>query len=426
MEWSSKRKTSYWMRMVSLQTLQMLFLLLAFAGSICSLLGLRNLLAAALFGAALILAAQLIPFFTLRLRNRFLLLLVPAAVFAAGAMRTIRGFQLAANRIFAASEAEQAYLYEKYDVEVSAGGETLAMFYMLTAAFLLLACILVLLEKHLWICSVVIGCAAAAFISYFGIVPSLVWMGLLLAACLAPILSVSEQGMIAYRRILPVLGFVLAVSLAAMVLPQESTAISEADDALRDKIAMHTVQYADEYGVNGISPQTEEEQEEADEEAEGMTDDGIDLTRYKVLAGLILLILLILFVPAVISDRLRRKTERLREGMDDADDSAAARAMVRYAMRWLKAGGFGCGNTPFPDWRSTIGRSLPEAYLGKYDAAMDIWQGAAFGGRSVTEEQKRTVFEFLCLTEDEVWSRADLRQKARIRLQDTLRREARI
>ena len=95
-----------------------------------------------------------------------------------------------------------------------------------------------------------------------------------------------------------------------------------------------------------------------------------------ILIVLIVWILLLLFVPAVIRDRLQKRRDRNRAGMDSADPAEAIRATFRYALLWLKAAGADAQETP------------------GYDAAYRLWQEAAFSDHAMTEAQRDAIAAF--------------------------------
>ncbi len=54
---------------------------------------------------------------------------------------------------------------------------------------------------------------------------------------------------------------------------------------------------------------------------------------------MIFLLLLMLFVPSVYLDRLKKEAERNRAGLSDADARACICASFRYVLRWLRLAG---------------------------------------------------------------------------------------
>ncbi len=287
------------------------------------------------------------------------------------------GLLLLANRLFARSQAVQAYEYVYFAaVDGDAG-----------LAALLLS-VLLGLFCHIgggWAIGA-LGVGLMAAMAYFGVTPEPVWLligGMPLAwRCL----SQPRAGRILALTALAGVLFLLVMALFSKPIP----AVSALDDRLRDLAARGGVYYEQVPVPTRVpAPATVPPPFYQEEQPNRGVQPWQERTLFFVLAGLTLAIL---FVPAVIRDRAEKRRRINRAGLSDPDNAAAIRAMCLYAR----------------GWKETAPGEAPEE-------VRNIYLEAAFSDHPMTGEQREIMETYLRETAQSAWKRAGFFQKLRIR-----------
>ena len=349
--------------------------LAAAAAMILETLGARELLLPALAGV--------LPVLLPRSRKKTVEYGLPAAlafwlVLRAGSV--LDGAAGLANRLFARSEAVQAYAYDYFVTRGTGGGETV-LFCALALGWLC----------RRWGNGVLLALCGlwAGAMAYFGVTPG-PWI--LAAVLLCGLLTVlSPKGRLGWGVLAGLL--VTLVTMACLNLaPEPIPAVSRLDETLRDGLALRSA------AVERIpipSQVPEPEHLPPDRVEQEQPDHGVQRRLVNVLFWVLAaLTLLVLFVPAVIRDRAAKRAEANRADLRAEDPARAIRAMYLYAMRWRAL-----EPTPEP---------VPEEIYG-------IWQEAAFSGHKMGEDQRQILRDYMETTAKAVWQRTDRRQRLRIR-----------
>ena len=297
------------------------------------------------------------------------------------------GLAVLSNRLFAASEARQRYLYETF----SASADSLVPAVLWGSALLAL-CFGWLGAWKRALPGVMAFLMTAAACAYFGVTPGAFWLLLILS--LAAFTMLTKFDWRAFAAAL-VCAAVIA-GLALWLAPGENARISALDDQLRDTLAFTTVtQHKQPENTPAPTPETQPEQENKEPMLLQIRE-SMD-AKTIILIVLIAAILLILFVPAVIRDRLQKRRDQNRAGMESADNAEAIRATFRYALLWLRAS-------------ESDARELPG-----YDAAYKLWQEAAFSDHAMSDAQRDQMTAFQKTVSDTIQSRAGRRLKWKLR-----------
>lgn len=322
------------------------------------------------------------------------------------------GFALIMNRLHGIAERAQAYIYDRYEVgESGQVNENLCQQIAVTWCAVTVGLLITIPTERFrpWIQT---GLAAAAMLifAYYGLLPQSVGIAVLTGALIL------IAGGMRIRSLLPILiiGAVFFMTVLA-VDPGENKAVSRADEQLRDQLAFQTAQLS---GQQMMEEQIEEEQQAGG--GGGLTEllEDNPLTkniRLKVFLLLTLIILLILFVPAVIRDRLERKRRKIREGIDSPDPRCAVCALFPYALRWLKAYGLQTGNRPFASLCPQVRMLITDEYGDAYDKMVELWKEAAYSDEEITEEKRQEMSDFVDQTIIQTVSGMNWRQKANVR-----------
>lgn len=322
------------------------------------------------------------------------------------------GVKLFLNRFFAASETRQAYTYEMFDVSANEAAWQNCIRYALIHLGLISGMI-VATAFHLRIKSllVVTFAAFAGWVAYLGVSPAWGWTVALAAALLLAFPAQPSESPALPRLALCGAGLTMLALICGAVLmlaPGEDERLSAWDEQVRDALALSTVAYSDQQrdpaenngSQSGNTQQFQEEDTPPDL-------DGEDFSWPVPPAALAAIIIaaLLLFIPAILSDLLKKRRARNRQDLDDPDNNVSIRAMFLYSLRWLKIGGLTPENVPFSDYAGQVGTVLSETHRAAYEEILPLWQEAAYSTHVMTNEQRARMLGFIDQTQQAVWQK---------------------
>lgn len=332
----------------------------------------------------------------------------------------LEGCKLLLNRLFAASEARQAYTYTKFSLTAGEGGQSAIRVALMPLGILVGLVCGAASRYRLRSVMVSLFGGLAAVVAYLGISPSGMWCALLSAALLASLVENPVSGNLParlmgfFKSLLPL---ALACGLVLWVAPGEDARLSAWDERARDALALQTVAYAEQW-----QPEPEPEKEQVMEtkdfyqEEDTAGDLGGDERSWGKpisVALAILLFALLLFLPAILSDWQKRRQAKNRMGMEDPDNNAAIRAAFLYALRWMRMGGLQLANRPFSSYARDIEAVLSPQARDAFEAVLPLWQEAAYSPHAMDDEQREAMRQFAENTRQAVWE--GLRKKDRLR-----------
>ena len=338
------------------------------------------------------------------------------------------------NRLFAASEAVNAYVYDRFSVAENAS-PTLALSLLGSLLVSLLA--LSLLRKKRLLPLFLAFLLAFAEI-WLGLTPPPALNALLFALLVLPMLSTSDM-----RGIGTVLAAFAAVFLAVgIVSPGVDTALEARSEAARDRLSALeqriTGGYAEE---NGPAQSAREENrlhaEDGAEDADGTHRDRAyrrlqeeeqqlsrpQRTRFFKLALLIFLIFALLtlpFAPFLFFNARRQRSLSRRAAFSSPDRAEAVRAMFLHLTAYLDACGMGAGNLPFSRWQAHLSEYFPTDYVCGYGRAAALFSEAAYSAHPMTEAQRADMEKILDETERILYDEAGWKQKLRLKYVECL------
>ena len=132
------------------------------------------------------------------------------------------------------------------------------------------------------------------------------------------------------------------------------------------------------------------------------------------------LAMLFLFIPAVARDRLQKRNDRLREGMDSEDNRVAVCAAFRYAVTWLKAAGVDFSNLPYGSVSDRVQEIVSPERAEAFSSMVPLWQEAQFSDHVVSDDARATLSRFQEDTAQEIWSSKNRREQLRLRWKHAL------
>lgn len=291
------------------------------------------------------------------------------------------------NRLFDLSAARQRYLYDNFAVSAISPIPAVLWGSALTAV-----CFGWLGAWKRALPGVLAAAFTAVSCAYFGVTPGAAW--------LLGILALSGLSMAARSElraaVLLLASAAVIAGLTLWLLPGENARVSVLDDQLRDTLALTTVtQQRQPENAPTPTPESQPEQENKEpmllQIRESMDPKTI------LLIVLIAVILLVLFVPAILRDRLQKRRDRNRAGMESENNAEAIRATFRYALLWLRAS-------------ESDALEMPG-----YDAAYKLWQEAAFSDHAMSDTQRDQMTAFQQTVSDTIQSRAGRRLRWKLR-----------
>ena len=314
------------------------------------------------------------------------------------------------NGIFENAENSRKYVYDKYSAGDGAG--TAAVRIAAAWAGAAAGAVMALIPRWSTIWGgLLVFITENIFFAYYGIDPPALWLLLSLAAL---VLMMAGGSITAVWPLL--LAGVIIASAVVIADPGKNSAVSKADESLRDRFASRTIAFEGE-GVTETG--IEEEQEEGgggSDTDEQDNDEPLHLNRkIWIVAILVLITGLILFVPSVIHDRLEKKRMANRAGIDSEDDAEAVRSMFLYAVRWLYAGGLTLRNVPYDEYDRDICEFTSEEYSDRYSDMMTLWKEAAYSDHRIGKEERDSMKEFMDSTIKMVKDKSDFKDKLKIR-----------
>lgn len=350
--------------------------------------------------------------------RRFALAGLLGAAVCAAALGWAQGWEGAKgllNRLFLASEARQSYEYELLPTALSAAGFPAALRRSLLPLGLLTGAGCAGAGRRAWGAAGLFA-ALCAVMAYLGVVPRWPWLALLTAGvglCCLRVPRGRGAGLWAGAGVLLALGALWAGTLA--LWPGELAGLSAWEEGARDALSGARVAYVSGQYVPPSARETPPPQETLFyREEETLGDEGgagDDLLR--PLPGLlaILLFALALFLPAVLSDRVKRKRARNRAGLSHPEHAQAIQAAFRCALRWLELAGLEESNAPYSACGPAVEAVTSPGLRREFEAVLPLWQEAAYSGHPMTEPQRRQMAAFLERTEGEVWAGLNRRRR---------------
>ena len=352
-----------------------------------------------------------------------LLLALPQARDGAGAL---------CNRLFEASEAVNAYAYQRFAVPE---GQDVTLASLLLAAGLGGVCAYIAAARSRLpaLLMALLLCGAQA---YFGLLlPA--WAAIPAYALLGFRLMNRPS---AWREALPFDAAALLVCLAvALIWPGVDAATEEASERARDRLSRLAQQLTGEaapapqeraetrhLNSRSLTAGEEETRRGRDYRLITLKEEQISKPRwidYLKIALLLLLaaaVLILPFFPFALLNARRKKARERRAAFDSEDTSEAICALFRHAAACLTAAGCGGGNLPYREWTAAINAKLPESYVQRYSGCAKLFEEAAYSSHALDEAQRDEVRALLEETEKLIWTRADWKLKFRLKYVECL------
>ena len=337
-----------------------------------------------------------------------------------------RGGQALCNRLFAASEAVNAYAYIYFPVPEHQGVFPAVMLLILPA--LSIAGLAVYLRNRL----LVLGMIAflTLFQVYFGLsLPT--WVNIPVYGLLAVLLMKHPSA----GRLKMLAALILAVSVFCLILyPGVDAATESASEAVRDRLSRMVQQLtgtvsempAGDTETRHVHTQTLETGDRAASTDKAyrlvtVEEEQVSMPHWVNYVKIILLLLLaaalviLPFAPFLVLNSRKKKADEARKAFLSADVSEAVCAIFQQVITWLETTDNGAGNRLYRNWAEDLPDSLPEGYAARFaDCAADF-EEAAYSGHTLPEEKRERALDLLQETEEALWKKADRKQRFRLK-----------
>lgn len=351
------------------------------------------------------------------LLSLLLLALIPAAQ---------HGFQALCNRVFAASEAVNAYAYTYFPVQEN---QTIvpAVLLLIPAAMMTVLLTVILRSRLLILGDMVL---LTFFQVYFGL-PFPAWINIPLYSLLAVLLIKCYAA--GRTRTFAIL--ILAISALCIVfLPGVDAATEAASEKARDHLSMIVRQFTEiatetpegeteTRHVHTQSLETGEREASPDREYRLVTmeEEQISMPHWVNYLKIILLLLLSVavvilpFVPFLVLNARRKRAEKAREAFLSADVSLAVRAIFQQVIAWLETTDNGEGNHLYRNWTDHLPDTMPEGYASRFAVCAADFEEAAYSTHVLPEEKREQAMNLLKETEQALWQKVDWKQRFRLK-----------
>lgn len=333
------------------------------------------------------------------------------------------GAQALCNRLFAASEAVNAYAYRYFPVPENQSA-VLASCLLLCAAGLLMS-LAVTVRNGLPALGILAACTL--FQVYFGLsFPA--WINIPLYGLLAVGMMgrpVRRKAVAAFCALL-----VLASLAVVLILPGTDAATEAASESVRDRLARMAEQMA---GTVQETPEGETETRhihtrsletgdlEAATEREFLPvtveEEQVSLPHWTNWMRVILLMILSVavialpFAPFVLLNARKKKAREARKAFGSPDVREAVQAIFRQVILWLETAKQGAGNRLYRDWAGSLPEGLPDHYAQRFARCAADYEESVYSDHAMTEEQRRNALDLLEETETSIWKTADWKQR---------------
>lgn len=319
------------------------------------------------------------------------------------------------NEVYSASEAEQAYIYNKFNVSSVAESHPdmsvrLAVVWVSMLVGAIASTPPAIARKVIGIFAV---CASMIAFAYYGILPSVVC---LVVMAIALILLLAGGSLLST---LPVaLASLLIFGLVILISPGESYGISRVDENIRDWLALRSA-----YLETSQDMEMPDQSEMFDDTETGNNPDANYEIQNKGIVWLIATAVILLLLAAaayLIYSRYKKRRDKNRLGLDNPDPKKAITAMFPYGVRWLGAGDIDVSGKAFEKLIPVVEYSISPEYANNFEGMYALWQEAAYSDHPMDEEGRTSMQSFIDETKNLITSNFNFKDKIRAALKYAL------
>lgn len=326
------------------------------------------------------------------------------------------GAALIMNDIFSVAEEYQAYIYKRYEVSGAGYNHPRLSMYMTVAvvsslAGLILAALPGSCRRAV---DVLLFTGAAGVVAYYGIIPSWICAGVLMAALIVALCN---------GRLIPtwplILIAVILFGAFALIDPGESSTVRSANEYLRDTFAYRTAFLPDYEQFDTTQPYIGGDD---GTEPKSMFANVPHIGRKKIMfifAGILLLAAAI--AAMIVHFRLSARRRINKAGINSEDPVIAVRSMFPYAVRWLRLNrGISISNAPYSELVPQVRDYMAGSYAERFEKMHQLWQLAAYSDHKITARESDLMRDFMEETISMTKDRLKLKDKLKARFRYAL------
>ena len=339
-----------------------------------------------------------------------------------------RGMQALLNRLFEASEAVNAYAYERFSVPADQS-VVLAAVLLSVMGFSLLG--MTLLSGSRLLALGMMG-GSVLFQVYFGLsFPA--WVNVPLFALFVLWILKRPWNKKAVMSMLT--GMTVLTLVVVLIWPGVDAVTEAASETVRDRLNQAAQSII---GVTQELPAGENEtrhvhtqsltegggEARADKQYRLVTveEEQIAMPHWVNYLRIILLLLLTValvilpFLPFILLNRRRKKALDARKVFQSENVNEAVFAIFQHVAAWLEATGHGEDNAPYAAWRA----DLSPDYAQHFAACEKLFEEAAYSTHEMQEEHRRQALDLMNETEQLLQRQADWKQRLRLKYKEWL------
>ena len=310
------------------------------------------------------------------------------------------------NMVYDASEAEQAYIYDRFNEDAETELPEMAMTVGVVWASLLFGTIgavpFAAMRRAL---GLIVAAAAMIAFAYYGLVPALVCIIIVIVAIL---LVLARGGMLSTIPVL--LLSLLVFGAVVMISPGENYGISRADENIRDRLALRSA-----YLETDLQTETPEQTPDFQNNEEQIENEEEEFEIHnKLILPLVIAGLVLLAIAAAIYLLYRRYIKRRdanRAGIDSEDLRTAIISMFPYAVKWLGTMNMEVKDKPFAMLVEPLKERVSDQYSNYFKSMYVLWREAAYSDHEMDIEKRTAMKEFLDDTTEMVQRDMGLKDK---------------
>ena len=342
------------------------------------------------------------------------------------------GFLELCNRLFDLSESLNRYVYERF--AVPDGQSVLASSILLAAAATAWAALTAFARSR--VPALITAAALAVFQVYFGVsLPA--WANIPLFFLLG--IKLFSHGAVSKRSAAYCAAAALAIVIVLVFFPGIDARMENASERVRDRFSESadasslSISEAPANGfetrhVNTRSLLIGANESISDKNYRLVTVDEqqismphfINYLRAVMMSLLAIVVIVLPFAPFVVINARRRKTRAHRAAFDSEDVSRAVRAMFLHTVIWLRDMRLDAGNALFAEWPETLAGEISGDYASDFGRCAKLFEEAEYSDHLMHESAREEMRALVEATENELYPRADLRTRLRLKYVECL------
>ena len=140
----------------------------------------------------------------------------------------------------------------------------------------------------------------------------------------------------------------------------------------------------------------------------------VNYLRIALLLLLTVVLLVLPFLPFAMLNRHRKQASEHIASFQSADTREAILAIFQQVIAWLEATGNASGNLPYARWEADLALHLSPEYALRFAGCEKLFEEAAYSSHPIPEDYRQRLLNLLRETEQTLKARADWKQRLRL------------